>query len=1042
MTKKKTTRAVEREYKNRIKKEMSKNFLIVIFILWLILIFSLANTTKTSQVSSSKITGFTIGERPEQQVIKIKKIITEKTEILLSDYNIYNITSLHISGNYKELNKNTIIKIYLTTDLEKYLVYELQQERIDKNNKTISENIITDYIINKTKDEEQTLINNINNKKDNIEETEDNKEEHNININETTNIEKNSVEEEIKEIDFFDDEKTYYFENECLETCKIEAKNGKLVIEIENATLSIDKIIYTTHITRDNKYYPAHNASQLEKEVIQTKKIPDQYTTINQTISINLSEFFYESNLTGLTFDYRKIEYVTTKIDNFSISYTPEKEGIYNTYIYAMNKISIVRSNIFSIIVNNTYYNNNITDINITNVTTKTDTKNDNITINKTTNITINQTNTTINISQINTAYIRNITAIDYDNENLEFLKIKFAYNNIIFKNLTKVTITTIAADNITENTAKEEHTLEIKSEDNSSEVKIEGITKIRNITKIRFFNKTKDERITTDIFAINSIEITNATIKLKTKGHVKNIYKCEEYDFDIEECPNWQITDIPFSEENDTITFTINHFTAYAGGGSGETQANLTVWDSTDTGMPYADMTLYTNESIFIYANYTNFTNEIISGNCIIKYYNNIFNMSFNYTKNIYEYNLHADITYHGIHDFTINCSSTQYTNLSATDSYTIQNYTTTINTTNTTGIILGQKAKFVANYSSEKTGSIGRTIWRGGRTTPTNDIISVAFFDCNGDGKKRCIALGDYALILFNYTFQSISVNPYSEGSVYDIKILDLNKDGRDEIITAKHNGIFVYYSNGSEWWRAYNTTSSPFNYIAYGDINNDSYYELAFGQTYDDRIIVFNYSGVELWNYTKPNVAAHAYRGLVIGNFSNNGKIAYAKHYGGYGIINYTGSEIWSPTNQTSGDINIINLDNDTYDELVVYSDGLRAFDDDGTSLWTIPQIVNANYEIEVTDIDNDGMTEIIYQDGNYILVYNANLTTTLQKWNYTQTSTNNEYFAMAITSKDINDDPIKETMFGGIDNTTFVFDEEGNILYEFYVYGTVG
>src|SRR3989338_8468916 len=71
---------------------------------------------------------------------------------------------------------------------------------------------------------------------------------------------------------------------------------------------------------------------------------------------------------------------------------------------------------------------------------------------------------------------------------------------------------------------------------------------------------------ISTDVFAIREpLKVKEATITLSKKGIVQAVFYCPEYDFDAGRGENWEATDIPFTQAGKTITFTVNHFTAYA---------------------------------------------------------------------------------------------------------------------------------------------------------------------------------------------------------------------------------------------------------------------------------------------------------------------------------------------------------------------------------------------------------------------------------------------------------------------------------------------
>ena len=63
-------------------------------------------------------------------------------------------------------------------------------------------------------------------------------------------------------------------------------------------------------------------------------------------------------------------------------------------------------------------------------------------------------------------------------------------------------------------------------------------------------------------------IEVDNATITLPKTKKIRAIGYCpdEQFNFDTFSCAHWQATSIPFVDNGDTITFTVEHFSAYSG--------------------------------------------------------------------------------------------------------------------------------------------------------------------------------------------------------------------------------------------------------------------------------------------------------------------------------------------------------------------------------------------------------------------------------------------------------------------------------------------
>ncbi|RLJ04174.1 MAG: hypothetical protein DRP18_05030, partial [Candidatus Aenigmatarchaeota archaeon] len=100
----------------------------------------------------------------------------------------------------------------------------------------------------------------------------------------------------------------------------------------------------------------------------------------------------------------------------------------------------------------------------------------------------------------------------------------------------------------------------------------------------------------------------------------------------------------------------------------------NLTIWDETDQGMPYADQTKYPNQNITFFANYTNSSSDPVKGSdvsCEIQFNASPygpFNMTYNSSSSLYEYN--RSFPSPGIYSWNVTCNNSQgYENLTTED-------------------------------------------------------------------------------------------------------------------------------------------------------------------------------------------------------------------------------------------------------------------------------------------------------------------------------------------------------------------------------------
>jgi len=114
-----------------------------------------------------------------------------------------------------------------------------------------------------------------------------------------------------------------------------------------------------------------------------------------------------------------------------------------------------------------------------------------------------------------------------------------------------------------------EKYNLELLAADGSS-IQIYGLENVSKIQHLKMFKPTASN-FKTDIFAIDSVIIDNATLVLPKSGSVELIYKCDDFDYVNYVCSSgWYDANITF-EQNDThVWFIVYGFSAYGGGSDG----------------------------------------------------------------------------------------------------------------------------------------------------------------------------------------------------------------------------------------------------------------------------------------------------------------------------------------------------------------------------------------------------------------------------------------------------------------------------------------
>ncbi|MCK4670873.1 MAG: right-handed parallel beta-helix repeat-containing protein, partial [Nanoarchaeota archaeon] len=209
-----------------------------------------------------------------------------------------------------------------------------------------------------------------------------------------------------------------------------------------------------------------------------------------------------------------------------------------------------------------------------------------------------------------------------------------------------------------------------------TSNGKIKSIKKLKkNKISVRI-DETNDDRISTEVFALQeNISFDEATITLRKTGLVNFILRCTDFNLTRFECDSsWDITNIPFTDHGETISFRVTTFTAYAGGGGNE--STLVIYDDND--IEGGSQNKGKGVQINFFANYSNTTtalgiNDTI-GWCNISFNvtpNGPFNMSFQNGSQLWQYN--RSFTDPGNYTWNVTCGATGYETLNATDTINI---------------------------------------------------------------------------------------------------------------------------------------------------------------------------------------------------------------------------------------------------------------------------------------------------------------------------------------------------------------------------------
>ncbi|MFC2135174.1 hypothetical protein ACFLTH_11200, partial [Bacteroidota bacterium] len=160
--------------------------------------------------------------------------------------------------------------------------------------------------------------------------------EENITINATENITLNitpeinitlNITENITEI--------FLFADECVETCLLDIPSVRMIIEVEGTVLTIESLTYKKEIENNPP--------------VQTKAIEN--LTFFSDYKLDASEYFREPDGQNIIYDIKSIPEIDITIEGSVINFSTNKSGVFETFIYATDGISLVKSNVFSLTV-------------------------------------------------------------------------------------------------------------------------------------------------------------------------------------------------------------------------------------------------------------------------------------------------------------------------------------------------------------------------------------------------------------------------------------------------------------------------------------------------------------------------------------------------------------------------------------------------------------------------------------------------------------------------------------------------------------------
>ncbi len=204
-----------------------------------------------------------------------------------------------------------------------------------------------------------------------------------------------------------------------------------------------------------------------------------------------------------------------------------------------------------------------------------------------------------------------------------------------------------------------------------SSIAHLRGVPSVDGVSGIQSL-RSMNERISTDIFALDGLNVTEAEIILEKEEERETevILRCSEWDYEGADCDLWELTDISFEQNETHVSFIVDSFSAYAGGDGFDSE--LLVWD--DTSEDLENMTVLIDETAGFYANYSDFStgNPIEPAQCDINFSDESGNHTMSYdTSETHEYE--RDFSERGEYDYSVMCTSDDHDDLAVSNSIDI---------------------------------------------------------------------------------------------------------------------------------------------------------------------------------------------------------------------------------------------------------------------------------------------------------------------------------------------------------------------------------
>jgi hypothetical protein len=254
----------------------------------------------------------------------------------------------------------------------------------------------------------------------------------------------------------------------------------------------------------------------------------------------------------------------------------------------------------------------------------------------------------------------------------------------------------------------------------------------------------------------------------------------------------------------------------------------------------------------------------------------------------------------------------------------------------------------------------------------------------------------------------WNQVWTSPQYTVSINCLEIVDLNNDGNYEVLLGLSNGSIEIYNGATrDLIKSVSCVTEGINSITFADADNDSMNDIVISGSQNTYILNASTLAVK---YTI-NKGANYVRVGVLDN-TNKNEIVLSSGYI-YKLLGTTLTTEWNYNTSSDGYVELSDIDNDTKKEVVFAQSWnyIYVYDvDTKTTKYSIKTDLDIN-SLCLTDVNNDGVDEILYGDGQWGKVFCYNSVTQAKMWSVA----NPEHGVCALNYADVNNDGVKELIW---------------------------